>query len=758
MQTLTPIPRFQPPTYTLRHPFKPSLLACAVSGAVLACANSAAYAQSNADSGSKLESVIVTAQKRPQTLLDVPASIQAMTAEQVRELGITDFVSLSQYTPGVIASNQAVGGRTVQTFTIRGVGMDDSRPNGSPSAAVHFDGVYQGSAALIGGQMFDVERVEILKGPQGTLYGRNTTAGAINVISRKPGKTFEGSAEIDYGSFGSVRTQVAVGGALDERWGVRIAGVYDRTDGYITNVGPGTFGGYTVNAARIPPNGSPAVDDKAAGTNFSGVRSLVTFNPAPGTSLLFNLHGFHEAGGVAQAERTLPSAKYPANLPYTFDSNMVPRVGKNSNGMSLTLDQELANDVLLTVIGGYETLAQRFDWNDGTPIRTADIYYGDHVEQQSIEARLRNNDGGEHGIDWVVGGIYYKDKVDMLSTIDGADQLRSSLTADYGQTRTSWAMFGDVSKKLSQQWTVGMGLRYTDERSTFQGSTTDNNPYGTSIVRLAVPTIPVFFNESFNDARWSGKGTVSYRPGADTTYYGSIGQGFKAGGFDGTTITSVPEAAPFRSETVLSYEAGMKFLPNGPIQVDASGFYYDYTDMQANTTKIVATLPTGVRTNVGKSRIYGAELNVVARPTRGLDLIFGMSALNSRITEVVSDSPAEAARRLGNQVPNAPKFSTRATVRYQYPVAADTVLVSSLSGRYVGQYFTELDNFQAVGGDFVADARMELRFGKRWTLAAWVKNLTDRAYGTGGAVSNASTLNVYRAAPRTVGLNASIKF
>lgn len=135
-----------------------------------------------------------------------------------------------------------------------------------------------------------------------------------------------------------------------------------------------------------------------------------------------------------------------------------------------------------------------------------------------------------------------------------------------------------------------------------------------------------------------------------------------------------------------------------------------------------------------------------------------MSALNSRITEVVSDSPAEAARRLGNQVPNAPKFSARATVRYQYPVAADTVLVSSLSGRYVGEYFTELDNFQAVGGDFVADARMELRFGKRWTLAAWVKNLTDRAYSTGGAVSNATTLNVYRAAPRTIGLNASIKF
>ncbi len=758
MQKPTSSPRNPPQMSALRHSFKPSLLACAVSGVFLAGATSMTYAQSGEDAGNKLESIVVTAQKRPQTLLDVPASVLAITGEQIRELGITDFVALSQYTPGVIASNQGVGGRTVQTFTIRGIGMDDGRPNGSPSAAVHFDGVYQGSSALIGGQMFDVERVEVLKGPQGTLYGRNTTAGAINVISRKPGNKFEGTAEVDLSSFKSVRTQVAVGGTVDERWGVRIAAVNDRTDGYMTNVGSGTFGGYTVNAARIPPNGSPAVDDKAAATNFSAVRSLITFNPVPGTSLLFNVHGFNEAGGVSQAERTLASAKYQPNAPYTFDSNIVPRVNKNSNGMSLTLDQELPKDMLLTVVGGYEKLAQKFDWNDGTPVRTGDISYGDHVDQQSIEARIRNNDGGEQGVDWVLGGIYYKDSVDMLSTIDMSDQLRSVLTADYGQTRKSWAMFGDMSKKLAERWTVGMGLRYTDERSTFAGSTIDNNPYGTSIVKLLVPTVPVYFNESFNDARWSGKGTVSYRPSADTTIFGSIGQGFKAGGFDGTTIASIPEAAPFKSETVLSYEAGVKFLPNGPLQVDASTFYYDYTDMQANSTKIVATLPTGVRTNIGKSRIFGAELNVVARPTRGLDLIFGLSALNSRITEVVSDSPTEAARRLGNQVPNAPKLSAKATVRYQYPIAAETMLVSSLSGRYTGTYFSELDNYQSIGGDFIADARMELRFGKRWTLAGWVRNITDRAYATGAVATTATTLNVYRAAPRTVGINASIHF
>ena len=163
------------------------------------------------------DQIIVTAQKRKQTLLEVPSAVLTLSGEQLRKDGVKDFLDLAQHTPGVIVSNTLVGGRTVQNFTIRGIGYDDFRPNGNPSAAVHFDGIYQGSSALIGGQMFDVQRVEILKGPQGTLYGRNTTAGAVNVISTKPSDQFEGRAETTYSSFDSRRLEAAVNVPEDQR-------------------------------------------------------------------------------------------------------------------------------------------------------------------------------------------------------------------------------------------------------------------------------------------------------------------------------------------------------------------------------------------------------------------------------------------------------------------------------------------------------------------------------------------------------------
>lgn len=705
-----------------------------------------------------MQTMVVTAQKRPQTLLDVPTSIVALSGDQVRERGITDFVTLAQSTPGVIAASQATGGRTSQTFTIRGIGNDDFRANGNPSAAVHFDGVYMGSSALIGGQLFDVERIEVLKGPQGTLYGRNTTAGAINVISRKPGDKFEGRASIDYGNYGSVRTELAAGGPIDEQWGVRIAGVYDRTDGYLTNTGAGKFTGYTPKPGVIPPNGAATPGSKATGTDFSGARAIVTYTPRTDTSLMLSVHGFHETGGASQSERVIATSKYAADAPYTFSSNVEPALSKNSNGMSLTVDHELPNDLVLTVIGGYENITQQFMWNDSSPIRTFDIDYYDHVEQHSLEARVRNNDGEASRTDWVLGSIYYEDKIGLRSTLDSSDYLRTVFATDYRQTRNSWAMFGDLTNRFAERWSAGVGLRYTSERSTFSGSTIDLNPYGLSLGSRAFPTLPVYFDQSFQDDKVTGKATLTYRPDTNTTLYGAIGQGFKAGGFDGSTISSKEEAAPFKSETVVSYEAGLKYLPNGPVQVDASVFYYDYKNMQANSTRIIATTPTTVRTNVGRSHILGAELNLLARPLRNLDLNLGLSALNTRITEANSDDSSESVRRVGNQLPNSPKLTANLSARHTQALSGDTVLVSTIGWRWIGKYYGELDNYQSIGNYFLGDARLELRFGKRWSLATWVRNFTDRAYFTGFAGVSATTANLYRGAPRTFGVNAQMRF
>lgn len=703
------------------------------------------------------DEIVVTALKREQTLLEVPAAVLAISGDRLREAGVASFLQLTQQTPGVIASNQLVGGRTIQTFTIRGIGFDDFRPNGSPSAAVHFDGVYQGSSALIGGQMFDVARVEILKGPQGTLYGRNTTAGAVNVISQKPSDRLEGFATAEYGRFDSFRGEAAVNVPLDDSVALRVSGVFDRTDGFLTNVGPGRFGGTTPNPA-IPANGNPEVDNNVAGSTFYAGRALLSVGAGTNTEFLLNVHGFHESGGQAQAERTIATALYPANRPYTFDANFTPNLNKTNVGAAATLTQALGDSHTLTVIGGYEHLKQRYGWNDGLPIRQFDIDYRDKLEQGSLEARIQNNSGSK--MDWVIGGAYFKDETTLDSTLDGSDAFRTVFGASYRQKRSSWAVFGDVTYHVNDALKLGIGLRYTHERSHFVGSTIDLNPYGLSLAPAVFKGVPVNFDNRFKDGRLSGKSSISYSISGNAEIYASVGRGFKAGGFDGSTIFSAPEALAFKSENVWAYEGGVKFLPRGgPVQIEAAGYYYDYSDLQANSTLSPAPgVFTNIRTNVGKARVYGGELSITAHPVNGMDVRFGAALLDSKITEIRSASAAEAARRLGNVLPNAPTMTLNGSIRYAIPLSDKVVLTPLVSGRFISKYYTELDNYQAIGDYFLGDARLELALDGRFTVAGYVRNLTNALYETGLGASSPTAFNAFRGAPRTYGVSVGARF
>lgn len=719
-----------------------------------AIAQTAAASSGPVDDGGE---IVVTAQKREQTLLQVPAAVLALSGDRLREAGVTSFLQLTQQTPGVIASNQLVGGRTIQTFTIRGIGFDDFRPNGSPSAAVHFDGVYQGSSALIGGQMFDVARVEILKGPQGTLYGRNTTAGAVNVISQKPSDVVEGYASAEYGRFNSFRGEGAVNLPLADKVALRVSGVYDRTDGFLTNVGPGRFGGATPNP-RIPANGNPAPDDTAAGSTFYGGRALLSVGAGTDTELLLNVHGFHESGGQAQAERTIATALYPANKPYTFDANFAPDLNKTNVGAAATLTQALGDTLTLTLIGGYDHLKQRYGWNDGLPIRQFDIAYRDRLEQGSLEARIQNRSGSK--VDWVIGAAYFKDKTILDSTLDGSDAFRTIFAAAYRQKRSSWAIFGDATYHLDDALKLGFGLRYTRERSHFDGSTIDLNPYGLSLAPAVFTGVPVSFDNRFKDGRLSGKSSLSYSISRNAEIYASVGRGFKAGGFDGSTIFSAPEALPFKSENVWAYEGGVKFLPRGgPVQIEAAGYYYDYSDLQANSTLSPAPgVFTNIRTNVGKARVYGGELSVTARPVSGMEIRFGAALLDSKITGIRSASAAEAARRLGNDLPNAPTMTLNGSIRYAMPLSDRIILTPLVSGRFITKYYTELDNYRAIGDYFLGDARLEFALDGRFTIAGYVRNFANTRYATGLGASSPTAFNPFRGAPRTYGASVGARF
>ncbi|CAN5406443.1 TonB-dependent receptor [soil metagenome] len=691
------------------------------------------------------DEIVVTAQKREQTLLEVPATVQTITGDRLREDGVKNFIDLAQYTPGVVVSNSLVGGSTVQNFTIRGIGYDDFRPNGNPAAAVHFDGVYQGSSAPIGGQMFDLQRVEVLKGPQGTLYGRNTTAGAVNVISNKPSATTEGQAFVDYSSFNTVRAEGAVNVPFSDTIALRVSGLYDRTDGYLTRLGANGQGGTSPVPGVIPPITDPGYSDKAAQMEFYGARALLSVGMGTSTEILFNLHGFKDKGGQAQAE---PVTGTP---PRSFYSNLDARRGRKNLGGSITLTQDIGDAMQLTVQGGYEWMTNDYDWDDGSPRRTYDIEYRDHIKQGSVEARLQNRVSGK--FNWTVGSAYFRDKVDLFSALDGSDTFRTKFEAHYIQNRESFAGFANVDFEVLPRVRLDLGGRATSEKAHFQGSTIDLNPYGLSIAG-SVFKLPAIFDNRLSETSPSGRATISYAIGDSATAYASFGRGFRAGGFDGTTIWSAPEAKPFDPETVWAYEGGVKFLPRGgPVQIEVAGFYYDFANIQASTSMVYDGATTSVRTNVGKAKSYGGEATFSIRPVRGLHADVGVALLDTKILEIRSSSAAEAARRLGNDLPFAPHMTLNGSLRYEAALSDRLALTPQVNIRYVSDYFGDLDNVGKAGDFTLVNARLELSVDKRWTIAGYVRNLMDTEYTTGG-----SSTSRFSGAPRTWGASVGMRF
>jgi iron complex outermembrane receptor protein len=724
-----------------------SVVALLVAGAMPAAAAQAGAGEAAGNPGAAAagNDIIVTANKREQTLLEVPSSVLVIEGETLRERGVKTFVDMAQQTPGVIVSTSLVGGPTVQNFTIRGIGFDDFRPNGNPSAAVHFDGIYQGSSALIGGQMFDVQRVEILKGPQGTLYGRNTTAGAVNVISSKPSDRAEGFATLDYSSFNTVRGEAAVNVPLAETVALRVSGLYDRTDGYLTLLGANGAGGSTPLPGVIPGNTDPGRDDKTAHSEFYGARALLSVGMGTGTQVLVNVHGFKDHGGQAQGQPTNGSA--PA---YSYYGNIDPSRSRRNLGGSITLEQDIGEDVLLTVLGGYEWMKSQFEWDDGSTARTFDIDYRDKVQQGSIEARLQNREPGD--INWTVGGAWFKDRIRLFSFLDGSDTFRTTFEANYLQRRESLAGFADVDFRVAPRLRVDLGLRISHEKNRFSGYTYDLNPYGVSIGSIAF-ALPAEFDNTLDETSPSGRATVTYELSENASVYASVGRGFRAGGFDGSTIWSTPEADAFKSEKVWAYEGGVKFMPSrGPVQFEVAGFYYDFANIQAGSFRTYDGATTSVRTNVGKARSYGGEASFTVRPVRAMAINFGVALLDTKITEIEAITAAEQAR-LGNALPFAPNMTLNGSIRYDFALTDRITLTPQVDARYVDAYYGDLDNTAPVGDFALVNARVDLKIDNRWTVAGFVRNIADVDYTTGGSATQA-----FSGAPRTWGVSLGARF
>lgn len=732
--------------------------------------------------------ILVTARKKLETNLEVPGQVTVLAERDLRANGTTDAQSLALNNPGLVYS-VTFAGTANPRLTIRGVGDDDFNPNGSSSAAIHVNGIYQGTNGLLNSQFFDIDQVEILKGPQGTLYGRNATAGAVNIVTRGADAEFGGYLDVDAGNFGLARVEGAVNLPIGEGVRLRAAGLIERSEGFFEHLGSGPLTGFSYIPGVIPGQAEVLPQGDWGGANRSFGRLTAEADLSPDTLLVVRttfgvddselplqdvtpqLWSDYEARAFFNNPAEPEFVAYEALLdedPFTVLTNALPKLDARQFGINAELSHDFTDGTRAVLLVGYESLDRDYTTGDSLPIQAADYVWGNKFTQFTAEARISNDNAD--GFGWLVGAFYLDDEVDFSTTLQfrNTGLWQTDIQTDYIQQREAFGLFGAADWTPVDWFTLEGGLRYSSDEVTFAGQTTNLDPFGTFgstptfaplgdvyIGPPVAPGNPLIFDEALDDDDVTWKVSTIFRPSESLNLYASVSTGFKAGGFDGSTILSPAEALPIDPETVMAYEAGAKFQSlNGLFFAEANVFYYDFEDYQSTALVDTGGFNTNVRANVADATIIGAELNAVLRPVDGLTLRGGMAILDSEIdnfTGVQTDIE-------GNDLPFSPDFSWNAAVIYETPVSTAASIRAQVDASGTGAHFQTINNNDEVDAYVVANARLAV-ITDQFEVAAWVRNFTDEIYDIGffpgGALSPDSR---FKGPPRTYGVNLRVNF
>ncbi|MGB1141974.1 MAG: TonB-dependent receptor, partial [Halioglobus sp.] len=520
--------------------------------------------------------------------------------------------------------------------------------NNNPAAGVYVDEVYLVSPAMLSFQMLDLARVEVLKGPQGTLYGRNTTAGAVNFIANKPTEEFEAGLSLDYGRFDLLGARGYISGPITPTLGGRFAvQTTQQGEGHQTN--------------RL--NG-----DDVGEIDATGWRGLLQWQPTDNLDITLNVHGGEDTSDVflIKIDNPFSTEDDGDRDPFRSGASVDTRQDVESIGANVTINWGISDNWTLTSISGWEEL-ERFhvEDRDAVSLVQLDGVFDNSIEQASQELRLSFVDDSKV---LIFGAYYGTDEVETRDRFDASDLLPllglvgvDSLGNEYEQETDSLAVFVHSEFQLTPDWRLTAGLRYTDEEKDFSGAFTYIIAGGTEIPLFA----PV--SNEYTVDNISGKVGIDYTGIDDLLLYASVSNGFKAGGFQGQLTFNPADLQPFQEEDLWAYEIGAKWrLLDGAMQLNASAFFYDYSDMQFYGG--IFDSPVGVLfgiDNVGDSEVFGGELELQWLPVEGLDVRLGLGLLDTEITESVVGGVAT-----GSELPNSPELNFNGVVRYQWAIGS----------------------------------------------------------------------------------------
>jgi len=692
----------------------------------LVCAPTASYSQ-------VLEEVIVTAQKREENIQDVGISITALSGNTLQALGLDNMQEISQQVPGL----------QLQTFTpaftifnLRGISQNNFTDNLEAPIAVYVDDVYVASMNGIGMQMYDMDRVEVLRGPQGTLFGRNATGGLIHYVTRKATEDeTNGYARASVADFGSTSFEGAIGGVFSDTVRGRLAGRWETSDGYVeagiepftgTQVtGRDTYGadGYSVRGSlQIDATDNVLIDLGASYTKDDDVPTgmyIVTFAAAdPDTGL-----GVPLPGGTGP----LDGGSSLADDPHKHASFENPFFDREVLSLRANITADLDNGMEFTSITGFLDL-DKFYKEDACgglcffPFTTIADY-----SQWSQEFRLS---GDTDKTRWQVGAYYLDIESDTENIVEGAAITGSPMgiiQSVIDIESTNWSVFGQVEYDFSDAVTLIAGLRWSQDDKDlaliqYGFNMTDQGIPDGVLFDLAEEAVgPNAGVPVIDYGDYAARLQLNWRTGEDTLWFAGWNRGIKGGNWTVAASVSVEELK-HTEEILNSYEAGVKTtFADGNARFNATVFYYDYEDYQAFSLTNLTPQVTN-----SDATASGGELELFLTPGQGWDVILGASFLDSEVDFVPAVVPGTGTTNA--EFPQAPSTSLNGLVRKGWDAAGGEIAVQ-IDGMWNDKQFMEGTNSLVSIQDSYAVANAQLSYGtERWTVAAWVKNFTDEDY------------------------------
>lgn len=694
-----------------------------VSGVVASLLSTSGFAQ--------IEEIVVTAQKREQSLQDVPIAITAFSSSDVERLNAADVSDLQYSTPNLFVGQNS---RSVPKIGLRGISDQSRNPGYDNRVSVYVDGMYVGRSGASNQSTLDLERIEVLRGPQGTLFGKNTVAGAISMTTKKPVEVFSGFIEAEVGNYDRLSVTGMVNGALiEDRLFAKLLLNDTQRDGHLDNLSNGK---------------------DLNGLDQQNARLQLRWLAGSATEMNFYIESSDNAGDYVGAE-AVPDMF--AGQPYTvnIDADTISFIEQFGTG--LNIEHELDNEFTLTAISGYresDSFARLDEDYSPFPIAVSNTREkSDHFSQE-----LRLSSPATEDYDYVIG-LYYFDQTNesassgLIGPAGPAAGLPANTRVDLpGAVDVhSFAIFSHGNYRINEQLEITAGLRYTYEKKEVAFSITD--------------TSGLFASGSFSDERsasnWSPKLGLNYTVGEDLMVYGSYAKGFKSGGWNIDFLSSF-DNIDFDDEEVDSFELGIKStLADGRVRLNAALFHADYSNYQVfqfvpqtNGTTLFTL------TNAGEVTSRGVEMDINWAVTDAVSL-WASYGYTDAVFEKFKNGGGAGIDFDDNKAPDAPENNVSIGVEYRHSLADLGDLILQLDYSYRDQFYTHPNNFEVnrVESYDLVNGRIGIESDDGvWSVFAWAKNLTDNQEINNRNVSFFGIARASYTEPRTYGVSLKYHF